>query len=69
VNYGTRPHDLNQTAEAPWGGTRESNGDFNHSVWIKNLKPHTTYYFIVQTTQGAVTDTQTKSQVQEFHTK
>jgi hypothetical protein len=68
VTYGTSPNDLSQTAEAPWGGTKEPNGDYNHSVWITNLRPNMTYYFVVHTTQGAVTGTQTKSQVQEFQT-
>jgi hypothetical protein len=68
VNYGTSPDALNQIAEAPWGGTKEPNGDYNHSVWIKNLQPNTTYYFVVRTTQGAVTGTQTRSQVMEFQT-
>ena len=45
VKYGTSPNALNQTAEKPWGGTKESNGDYSHTVWITNLKPNTTYYF------------------------
>jgi len=68
VKYGTSPSALNETAEAPWGGTKEPNGDYNHTVWMKNLKPNTTYYFIVETTQGAGTGTQTQSQPKEFHT-
>jgi hypothetical protein len=68
VKYGSSPHALNETAEAPWGGTKEPNGDYNHTVWVKNLKPNTTYYFVVETTQGAGTGTQTQSQPKEFHT-
>lgn len=68
VKYGTNSSALNQTAEAPWGGTKESNGDYNHTVWVKNLTPNTTYYFKVETTQGAVTGTQTESQPEHFHT-
>lgn len=68
VKYGTSPNALNEIAEAPWGGTKEANGDYNHTVWVKNLKPNTTYYFIVETTQGAATGTQTQSQPKEFHT-
>ena len=68
VKYGTRPNALNEKAEAPWGGTKEPNGDYNHTVWIKDLKPNTTYYFIVETTQGAGTGTQTESQPKEFRT-
>ncbi len=69
VKYGISPNALAQTAEAPWGGTKEHNGDYNHTVWVKNLKPNTTYYFRVETTQGAATKTSTESQqVQQFHT-
>ena len=68
VKYGTSPAVLNDTAEAPWGGTKEPNGDYNHTVWVKNLKPNTTYYFVVETTQGAGTGTQTQSQPHQFHT-
>jgi len=68
VKYGTSPNALNQTAEAPWGGTKEANGDYNHTVWVKNLRPNTSYYFVVETTQGAGTGTQTQSQPKEFHT-
>jgi Purple acid Phosphatase, N-terminal domain len=68
VKYGTSPTALNQTAQAPWGGTKEPNGDYNHTVWVKNLTPNTTYYFVVETTQGAGTGTQTQSQPQQFHT-
>ena len=68
VKYGISPNSLNETAEAPWGGTKESNGDYNHTVWVKNLKPNTTYFFVVDTTQGAGTGTQTQSQPKEFRT-
>jgi phosphodiesterase/alkaline phosphatase D-like protein len=68
VKYGTNPNALNETAEAPWGGTKEANGDYNHTVWVKNLRPNTTYYYRVETTQGAGTGTATESQPQQFHT-
>ena len=68
VKYGASPNALNQMAEEPWGGTKEPNGNFNHTVWIKNLKPNTTYYFIVVTGQGLGTGTETQSRPQEFHT-
>ena len=69
VKYGTNPHELNETAEKPWGGKRESNGDYNHTVWVKNLKPHTTYYFQVETGQGLGTGTEADSREGQFHTK
>lgn len=68
VKYGTSPNALTQTAEEPWGGNKERNGDYNHTVWVKNLRPNTTYYFIVETGQGAGTGTQANSRPQEFHT-
>jgi hypothetical protein len=68
VKYGSSANALNQTAQAPWGGTKESNGDYNHTVWIKDLKPNTTYYFVVVTGQGAGTGTEAQSQPQQFQT-
>ena len=68
VRYGTNPNALSQTAEEPWGGKRERNGDYNHTVWVKNLMPNTTYYFLVETGQGKGTGTGAQSQVQEFRT-
>jgi phosphodiesterase/alkaline phosphatase D-like protein len=69
VKYGTSPNSLNETAEQPWGGKRESNGDYNHTVWVKNLKPNTTYYFKVETGQGLGTGTEADSRTGQFRTK
>lgn len=69
VKYGTSQSSLNETAEEPWGGKRESNGDYNHSVWVKNLKPNTTYYYKVETGQGLGTGTESDSRTGQFHTK
>jgi phosphodiesterase/alkaline phosphatase D-like protein len=69
VKYGTSPNALNHTAEKPWGGSKESNGDYNHTVWVKNLKPNTTYYYMVETGQGKGTGTEAQSHPQEFRTK
>src|SRR5438270_13808571 len=66
VKYGTSPNALNETAEAPWGGTKDASG-YNHTVWVKNLKPNTTYYFIVETGQGLGTGSETESHPHEFH--
>jgi hypothetical protein len=68
VRYGTDPNNLSQIAEKPWGGTHEPNGDFNHTVWVKNLQPNTTYYFLVETGQGKGTGSGARSQVQQFQT-
>lgn len=45
VKYGTSLHDLSQTAEEPWGATE-------HHVQLKNLLPHTQYYYSVHSAQG-----------------
>jgi len=45
VKYGTNPHALTQTAEEPWGATQ-------HQVQLKNLLPHTQYYYSVHSGQG-----------------
>ena len=68
VRYGSSPDALSQIAEQPWGGSHEQNGDFNHTVWVKNLRPDTTYYFVVDTGQGRGTGTGAQSRIQEFHT-
>jgi hypothetical protein len=68
VRYGTDPNNLSQVAEKPWGGTHEPNGDYNHTVWVKNLQPNTTYYFLVETGQGKGTGTGARSEVQRFQT-
>lgn len=68
VRYGRRPDRLSRRAEQPWGGTHEPNGDFNHTVWVKNLRPNTRYFFVVVTGQGQGTGSGAMSQVQEFQT-
>ena len=67
VKYGTSPRSMNETAEQPWGGTKDAQG-YNHTVWVKNLKPNTTYYFYVETGQGLGTGTEAESRAQQFHT-
>jgi phosphodiesterase/alkaline phosphatase D-like protein len=69
VKYGTNPNALDHKAEEPWGGKRESNGDYEHTVWVKGLKPNTTYYFKVETGQGLGTGTEADSKTGEFKTK
>jgi len=68
VRYGTNPNHLSQIAEQPWGGKQERNGDYNHTVWVKNLAPNRTYYFVVVTGQGQGTGSAAQSQVQQFQT-
>lgn len=64
VRYGTDANNLTQTAESPYA--RSGNV---HRVRVKNLKPNTTYYFVVDSGQGSGTGTETKSQVAQFATK
>jgi phosphodiesterase/alkaline phosphatase D-like protein len=69
IAYGTDPNNLDQTAEAKWGGKSEQNG-FTHRVTINNLKPNTTYYWQVRTAQGQGTSgAELRSGVQTFVTK
>ncbi len=41
----------------------------NHRVHLKNLKPNTKYFFVVDSGQGEGTGTEAKSSVAEFTTK
>lgn len=61
VKYGTDPNNLDQTAEAPWGG-------LTHRVTINNLQSNTTYYFQVQSGQAQGTGTAALSNTASFHT-
>ncbi len=68
VRYGTDPNHLDQTAESPYA-RGEAGHHVTHRVKIHNLKPNTTYYFMVDSGQGQGTGTEVKSQVQSFTTK
>jgi phosphodiesterase/alkaline phosphatase D-like protein len=68
IRYGTDKNNLNQTAEAPYADNEGARLQ-THRVHINNLKPHTTYYYMVDSAQGEGTGTQAKSPVSEFHTK
>lgn len=48
--YGTDQNNLNQTGQAPWGGT-------THRVELKNLQPNTTYFFRIESAQASGTGT------------
>ena len=45
VMYGTNTNNLNQLAEAPYGGAK-------HEVKINNLQPGTTYYFQAESNEA-----------------
>jgi len=59
VHYGTDPNNLNQIAQAPWGGT-------THNVTVNNLQPGVDYYFQVESGQAQGTGTGITSQVIRF---
>lgn len=68
VRYGTSPASLSQTAQSPYADA-EGASKQTHRVEVKNLKPNTTYYFMVDSGQGEGTGTEAKSQVAQFKTK
>lgn len=68
LRYGTDKNNLNETAEAPYADN-ESSSKQTHRVHLNNLKPNTTYYYMVDSGQGEGTGTEAKSPVSEFHTK
>ena len=61
VRYGTDPNNLTQTAQAPWGSD-------THRVSIRNLKPNTKYYFVVESSQAQGTGAMAKSEPAPFQT-
>lgn len=64
VRYGTYRNRLDQTAMSPYA--RSGNV---HRVRVKNLKPNTSYFFVVDSGQGSGTGTEVKSEVAQFNTK
>ncbi len=68
LRYGTDKNNLNETAEAPYADNEASTKQ-THRIHLKNLKPNTTYYYMVDSGQGEGTGTEAKSPVSEFHTK
>ncbi len=61
IRYGTGDEHLSQTAEVPYGGP-------THRVHLRNLKPDTKYYFVVDSGQGKGTGTEAKSKEESFTT-
>ncbi len=68
VRYGIDKSRLSETAEAPYAESKNGAGQ-THRVKIDNLKPGTTYYFMVDSGQGQGTGTEAKSGVEQFTTK
>src|SRR5579862_19411 len=61
LKYGTNPSSLNQNAKARWGGV-------THRVYLRDLKPGTTYYYRVESTEALGTGSQILSGGEQFHT-
>lgn len=68
VRYGTDEHSLSQMAESPYSDNDKTMAQ-NHRVHLKNLKPGTNYYFIVDSAQGEGTGTEARSSIGQFTTK
>jgi phosphodiesterase/alkaline phosphatase D-like protein len=68
VRYGTDANKLSQTAESAYADNEKTKAQ-NHRVHLKNLKPNTKYFFVVDSGQGEGTGTEAKSNVSEFTTK
>lgn len=68
VHYGAKQNSLNEMAEAPYADNEKTSSQ-NHRVRLTNLKPGTTYYFMVDSGQGEGTGTESKSSVGQFTTK
>lgn len=62
LKYGTDRNNLNQTAQAPWGG-------LTHRVTLHNLEPNKTYFYQVTSSQGQGTGSGDISPIAEFQTK
>jgi hypothetical protein len=54
VRFGEDPNALIKTAQAPWGQE-------THRVLLKDLKPNTTYYFVVESGEAKDYGTMAKS--------
>jgi phosphodiesterase/alkaline phosphatase D-like protein len=68
VRYGTDQNNLSQTAKEAW--TKGSDPSrTTHRVHVENLKPNTTYYFVVESGEASGTGTETKSNIASFTTK
>src|SRR5215467_7899703 len=68
VHYGTDANNLSQKAESAYADNEKTKAQ-NHRVHLKNLKPNTKYFFVVDSGQGEGTGTEAKSSVADFTTK
>jgi phosphodiesterase/alkaline phosphatase D-like protein len=74
VHYGTDQNNLSQTAQTDYVDSDKGSqsGKLNpatHRVRVDNLQPGTTYFFVVDSTEGDNTSGEAKSPVAQFTTK
>jgi hypothetical protein len=67
IHYGTDPNNLSQTAQAPYADN-ENTSNQTHRVTLRNLKPGTKYYYVVDSGQGEGTGSEAKGAVASFTT-
>jgi len=67
VHYGTNPKELNQTATTP-NRLNRSHPDMIFRVRLPDLKPKTTYYYTVDSTQATGKSDGVKSPIRHFST-
>ena len=67
VHYGPNPEDLSQTAKSP-NRMNRNHPDMTFRVRVEGLKPKSTYYYIVESTQGTGKSDGVKSPVRRFST-
>lgn len=69
VRYGTDQNKLDQTASEKWGGYKTQRSAV-HRVSLQHLKPGTTYYYLVESSEGwHKAKNVAKSEVRSFTTK
>lgn len=68
VRYGNDRNRLDQMGESPYADNDNTRNQ-THRVRLKNLRPNSTYFFIVDSGQGEDTGTEARSQIGEFRTK
>jgi hypothetical protein len=70
VRYGTDPNNLDMVAREAWGGKKVDESGAIHRVELKNLKPDTTYYFVIEAGEARGGGGYTfKTSVQQLRTK
>jgi phosphodiesterase/alkaline phosphatase D-like protein len=68
VHYGNERNDLRETGQSPYVDN-DNVANQTHRVRLTNLRPNSTYFFLVDSGQGEGTGTGAKSQISQFRTK